>query len=189
MNELPKALYDVFYKKLPAVEFEAEMEECRQVLIDRSESARPLSFVVTLWFLLCLSLANFRYFLITQKAGVHRSKCTPAEILSFPTVSAFLFGLLLPCLLLLLLTQTFTNGVCLRFLVEQICHVTLAVVHQRRIVLLAVSRFHFVNGRALLILTNCNRSIFSFPFAQFPLNWRSMQTSCISSIMRVQNLR
>ena len=52
------------------------------------------------------------------------------------------------CLLLLLLTQTFTNGVCLRFLVEQICHVTLAVVHQRRIVLLAVSRFRFVNGRA-----------------------------------------
>ena len=73
MNELPKALYDVFYKKLPAVEFEAEMEECRQVLIDRSESARPLSFVVTLWFLLCLSLATFRNFLITQKAGVHRS--------------------------------------------------------------------------------------------------------------------
>ena len=27
---------------------------------------------------------------MTKKAGVHRSKCTPAEILSFPTVSTFL---------------------------------------------------------------------------------------------------
>ncbi len=28
---------------------------------------------------------------LTQKAGVHRLKCTPAEILSLPTVTVFLF--------------------------------------------------------------------------------------------------
>ena len=31
----------------------------------------------------------------TEKSGVHRSKCTPAEILSLPTVSIFLLVLLL----------------------------------------------------------------------------------------------
>ncbi len=71
-------------------------------------------------------------------AGVHRSKCTPAEILSFPTVSAFLFVLFLLCLLLLLPTQTFTDGTCSRFLVEQTCHIPLAVVHHHRIVFLTV---------------------------------------------------
>lgn len=30
-----------------------------------------------------------------SKAGVHHSKCTPAEILTLPTVSAFLLVLLL----------------------------------------------------------------------------------------------
>ena len=77
-----------------------------------------------------------------EKAGVHRSKCTPAEILSFPTVSAFLLVLFLLCLLLLLPTQTFTDGACFRFLMEQICHVTLAVVHQHRIVFLTVGSFY-----------------------------------------------
>ena len=66
------------------------------------------------------------------KAGVHRSKCTPAEILSLPIISAFFLVLLLLCLLLLFLTQTFTNGACFRFLIEQICHITLAVVHHYR---------------------------------------------------------
>ena len=58
-----------------------------------------------------------------KKAGVHRSKCTPAEILSLPTVSAFLLVLLLLCLLFL--AQTFTDGACLRILMEQICHLPL----------------------------------------------------------------
>ena len=31
----------------------------------------------------------------TEKSGVHRSKCTPAEILLLPTVSIFLLVLLL----------------------------------------------------------------------------------------------
>ena len=30
------------------------------------------------------------------------------------------------------LTQTFTNGACFRFLIEQICHITLAVVRHYR---------------------------------------------------------
>lgn len=37
---------------------------------------------------------------------------------------------------------------------EQICHVTPAVVHQHRIVLFTVGSFHFVSGRAFLFLTN-----------------------------------
>lgn len=64
---------------------------------------------------------------------MHRSKYTPAEILSFPTVSVFLFGLLLLCLPLLFLPQTLTDGTCLRFLMEQICHIPLAVMHDHRI--------------------------------------------------------
>ena len=88
-----------------------------------------------------------------KKAGVHRSKCTLAENLSLPTVSAFLFVLL--CLLLLFLPQTFTNEACFRFLMKQICHIPLAVVHHHRIVLLAVGGFYTVNGRAFLFLTNC----------------------------------
>ena len=39
--------------------------------------------------------------IIKEKVGVHRSKCTPTEILSLPTVSAFLLVLLLLCLLVL----------------------------------------------------------------------------------------
>ena len=37
---------------------------------------------------------------------------------------------------------------------EQICHVTLAVVHQHRIVFLAVGGFHLVNGRVFRFLAN-----------------------------------
>jgi len=36
---------------------------------------------------ICIFYAN-------KKAGAHRSKCTPAEILSLPTVSIFLLVLL-----------------------------------------------------------------------------------------------
>lgn len=58
----------------------------------------------------------------TKKAGVHRSKCTPDEILSLPTVSAFLFVLLLLCLPLLFLKQMFADGACFCFFMEQICY-------------------------------------------------------------------
>ena len=89
----------------------------------------------------------------TEKSGVHRSKCTPAEILSLPTVSILLVLLLL-WLLLLFPANELPNRTCIWFFMEQICHITLAVVHQHRIVFLAVSRLHTVNGRAFLFLTN-----------------------------------
>lgn len=87
-----------------------------------------------------------------KKAGVHRSKCTPAESLSFPTVSDFLFSLLLPCLLLLLLTQTLTDGVHFLILMEQTCHIPFTVVHHHRIVFLAVGGFHTTGGRLQTLL-------------------------------------
>lgn len=34
MNEMLKALYDSFYKKLPATQFNAEIERCHQELIE-----------------------------------------------------------------------------------------------------------------------------------------------------------
>lgn len=78
---------------------------------------------------------------LNRKSGSASFKMHSRKNLSFPTVFAFLFGLLLLCLLLLFLPQTFTDGACFRFLVKQICHITLAVVHHHRIVLLAVSGF------------------------------------------------
>ena len=44
--------------------------------------------------------------------------CTPAETLSFPTVSTFLLVLLLPCLLLLFPAQKFPDRPRFRFLVQ-----------------------------------------------------------------------
>ena len=35
MNELPKALYDSFYEKLPATQPKAEIEHCHQELIEK----------------------------------------------------------------------------------------------------------------------------------------------------------
>ena len=87
-----------------------------------------------------------------KKAEVHFERCTSAEILLFPSVSTFLLVLLL--LLLLFLAQMFTDRACFRFLVEQICHVTLAVVHNHRIVFLAISNSKFVNGGTFLFLTD-----------------------------------
>ena len=37
---------------------------------------------------------------------------------------------------------------------EQICHITLAVVHHHRIVFLTVGRFYSINGRSFLFITN-----------------------------------
>ena len=37
MNELLKALYDGFYKKLPATQLKAEIERCHQELIEKLE--------------------------------------------------------------------------------------------------------------------------------------------------------
>ena len=83
---------------------------------------------------------------------MHRSKCTPAEILSLPTVSIFRLVLLLLCLLLLLPANEFTHRAYFRFLMEQICHITLAVVHQHRIVFLTVGGWFFCGGTVTLRL-------------------------------------
>ena len=37
MNEMLKALYDSFYKKLPATQLKAEIERCHQELIEKLE--------------------------------------------------------------------------------------------------------------------------------------------------------
>ena len=55
---------------------------------------------------------------------------------------------------MLLLKQTFTDGSCLRFLMKQICYITLTVAHHHRIVFLTVGGFHTVNGRAFLFFTD-----------------------------------
>ena len=93
---------------------------------------------------------------------MHRSKCTPAEILSFPTVSISLLVLLLLCLLLLFPVNELPHRAYFRFFVEQTCHITLAVVHQHRIVLLAVGGFYLVSGRALHYFTNSKPCIHQF---------------------------
>lgn len=54
------------------------------------------------------------------------------------------FGFPLPLrLCLLFLSQALPDGVCFRFLMEQICNISLAVKHHQRIVFLAVST-HFL---------------------------------------------
>ena len=90
----------------------------------------------------------------TKKAGVHRSKCTPDEILSLPTVSDFLFVLLLLCLPLLFLKQMFADGACFCFFMEQICYMPLAVIHHHQIVFLTVGILHSLCGLAFLLRAN-----------------------------------
>jgi len=49
------------------------------------------------------------------------------------------FSLLLCLLRFFATAQTFTDGACFRFLMEQICHIPFAVVHYHRIVFLVVA--------------------------------------------------
>ena len=84
--------------------------------------------------------------------------------LSFPTVSTMLLFVLLFAVLLLLLGFWRTNS-------AQIVlppphgvdgHITLAVVHQHRIVFLAIGRFHFFSQRqSVLFLTDTSRASIS----------------------------
>ena len=56
------------------------------------------------------------------------------------------FGFPLPLrLCLLFLSQVLPDGVCFRFLMEQICNISLAVKHHQRIVFLAVGVLHTSN--------------------------------------------
>lgn len=74
------------------------------------------------------------------------------------------FGFPLPLrLCLLFLSQALPDGVCFRFLMEQICNISLAVKHHQRIVFLAVGVLHTSNRRAFFSPRMESRASISSP--------------------------